>query len=127
MKGAWEDPLSETFKVVEDESGEIVGHLVLSKKEAQMAEVKGENEGGAGGAGERKVEENGKEGGMPEGLVPEVATAVGEAVQKSEKIWKESNISVCLSPLSPIPLPPQTKTCQKLYTSLFPFPTVTKA
>jgi hypothetical protein len=128
VEGAWKDPLSETFKVIEDESGEIVGHLVLSKIEGKTAEAKGEEGSGPEGDGEKKTEENGKEGGMPEGLVPEVATAVGEATQKIGKdLEGVEHFSMYLAPVIPIPLPPQTKTCQKSRTSLSPFPTATEA
>ncbi|RDW62086.1 hypothetical protein BP6252_11519 [Coleophoma cylindrospora] len=77
VEGAFKDPLSETFKVVDDESGEILGHVVLSRKVPVGGDVKntGTDDEGEGSQDEK----------VPKGLNLEVAGEVGEAVKEIDK------------------------------------------
>ncbi|RDW66944.1 hypothetical protein BP5796_09693 [Coleophoma crateriformis] len=82
VEGAFKDPLSETFKVVDDESGEILGHVVLSRK-IPVGDVKNTDKDDKGeGSEDEKV---------PKGLDPEVAGAVEEAVKEIDKEFQGAN------------------------------------
>jgi len=76
VDSAFEDPLMQIWKVVFLEKGEIVGHLVLSKKP------------GRGEAKDEKQDERGEKP-IPEGANTEVIQAVMDSVAKIQKSWEE--------------------------------------
>jgi hypothetical protein len=71
VEGAFGDPSVQSLKAVDNESGEIVGHLVLSRIEADKAKLP-----------ESKDEEKRK---FPAGINPEVSLAVSKAVKEADE------------------------------------------
>ncbi|KAJ5825312.1 hypothetical protein N7474_002450 [Penicillium riverlandense] len=86
------DPSVECLKVVDDESGDIVGYLALSRKQAENEEEK------PAGSGEDP------EPGVPDGLNPPVFKAVMGAVsgitKEFEKIDRFEVTYMCVKPRS---------------------------
>jgi GNAT superfamily N-acetyltransferase len=70
VEGASRDPSVQSLKVVDNESGEIVGHLALTRREADKAN-----------SSEPQDEEKPK---VPDGLNPVVSSAVTKAVKEAD-------------------------------------------
>lgn len=80
VEGGFKDPESTTLKVVDDTSGEIVGHLVLTRRKAEKAETETPL---AGDAGEKQNQN------VPAGFNPEVLATVGEMIKEVDKEVKD--------------------------------------
>jgi hypothetical protein len=71
VESGFSDPSMECFKVVDDESGDIVGYLALSRKKAEKEKS--------------ASSEDGAEPSVPDGLNPDVFRAVMNAVSRVTK------------------------------------------
>ena len=71
VESSFKDPSSELLKVVDDKSGDIVAHLVLTQKKPRDTELHSEKE---------EAEEN-----SPEGFEPELLAMVKKAGTEVDK------------------------------------------
>ncbi|KAF2226938.1 hypothetical protein BDZ85DRAFT_167876, partial [Elsinoe ampelina] len=88
IESAHGDSQISSFKVVHDKSGEVVGHLVLTREGARAGgggdDDEGKREEGEGKEGKEGDEKQGRPE-VPEYLVPEAFFAVLDAAQEIEK------------------------------------------